>query len=112
MKKSSAAILSSLLVLSCAFPVFAAAKHVYTDTDSGFSVQTVNPVMEYASKYSYGFQENSSATDSLTSIAAIPADVVEKKTGQSFTTKDFMARLALEANKKVADKSDYLLFQP
>ena len=65
MKKSSAAILSSLLVLSCAFPVFAAAKHVYTDTDSGFSVQTVNPVMEYASKYSYGFQENSSATDSL-----------------------------------------------
>ena len=46
MKKSSAAILSSLLVLSCAFPVFAAAKHVYTDTDSGFSVQTVNPVME------------------------------------------------------------------
>ena len=112
MKSSAAAILSSLLVLSCAFPVFAAAKHVYTDTDSGFSVQTVNPVMEYASKYSYGFQENSSATDSLTSIAAIPADVVEKKTGQSFTTKDFMARLALEANKKVADESDYLLFQP
>ena len=112
MKKSSAAVLSSLFVLSCAFPVFAAAKHVYTDTDSGFSVQTVNPVMEYASKYSYGFQENSSATDSLTSIAAIPADVVEKKTGQSFTTKDFMARLALEVNKKVADKSDYLLFQP
>ena len=112
MKNSAAAIVSSLLVLSCALPVCAAAKHVYRDADSGFSVQTVNPVMEYASKYSYGFQENSSATDSLTSIAAIPANVVEKKTGQSFTTKDFMARLALEANKKVADESDYLLFQP
>ena len=112
MKKSAAAIVSSLLVLSCAFPVFAAARHVYTDADSGFSVQTVNPVMEYASKYSYGFQENSSTTDSLTSIAAIPADVVEKKTGQPFTTGEFMARLALETAKKSADKSDYLLFRP
>ena len=112
MKNSAATIVSSLLVLSCAFPVFAAAKHVYTDADSGFSVQTVNPVMEYASKYSYGFQENSSTTDSLTSIAAIPADVVEKKTGQPFTTREFMARLALETKKKSADKSDYLLFQP
>ena len=112
MKKSSSVIVSSLLVLSSAFPAFAATKHVYTDADSGFSVQTVNPVMEYASKYSYGFQENISATDSLTSIAAIPADVVEKKTGQPFTTREFMARLALEANKKSADKSDYLLFQP
>ena len=72
MKNSAAAIVSSLLVLSCALPVCAAAKHVYRDADSGFSVQTVNPVMEYASKYSYGFQENISATDSLTSIAAIP----------------------------------------
>ncbi|MBR4526661.1 MAG: hypothetical protein IKO69_05810, partial [Acidaminococcaceae bacterium] len=112
MKNSAAAIVSSLLVLSCALPVCSAAKHVYRDADSGFSVQTVNPVMEYASKYSYGFQENISATDSLTSIAAIPADVVEKKTGQPFTTRVFMARLALEANKKAADKSDYLLFRP
>ena len=100
MKKRAVAIVSSLLVLSCAFPAFAAAKHVYTDMDSGFSVQTVNPVMEYASKYSYGFQENSSTTDSLTSIAAIPADVVEKKTGRPFSTKEFMAKLAMEMNKK------------
>lgn len=113
MKKcSTAAVVSSLLVLSCVLPAFAAAKHVYTDTDSGFSVQTVNPVMEYASKYSYGFQENSSTTDSLTSLAAIPADVVEKKTGQPFTTKEFMDKLAVEMNKKTADKSDYVLFQP
>ena len=112
MKNSAAAIVSSLLVLSCALPVCAAAKHVYRDADSGFSVQTVNPVMEYASKYSYGFQENISATDSLTSIAAIPADVVEKKTGQPFTTREFMAKLALEANKKSADRPDYVLFQP
>jgi len=64
MKKKAAAIVSSLLVLGCAFPVFAA-KHVYTDPDSGFSVLSANPLMEYASKYSYGFQENSTATDSL-----------------------------------------------
>ena len=50
MKSSAAAILSSLLVLSCALPVCAATKHVYRDADSGFSVQSVNPVMEYASK--------------------------------------------------------------
>ena len=112
MKKRAVAIVSSLLVLSCAFPAFAAAKHVYTDMDSGFSVQTVNPVMEYASKYSYGFQENSSTTDSLTSIAAIPADVVERKTGRPFSTKEFMARLAMEMNKKSDAKSDYVLFQP
>ena len=112
MKSSAAAILSSLLVLSCALPVCAATKHVYRDADSGFSVQSVNPVMESASKYSYGFQENTSATDSLNSIAAIPAEVVEKKTGQPFTTREFMARLALEANKKSADKSDYVLFHP
>ena len=112
MKYSAAAIVSSLLVLSCALPVWAAAKHVYRDADSGFCVQTVNPVMEYASKYSYGYQENNSVTDSLTSIAAIPADVVEKKTGQPFTTREFMARLSLEANKKATDKPDYLLFQP
>ena len=112
MKKNAAAIVSSLLVLSCAFPVFAAAKHVYTDRDSGFSVTTANPMMEYASKYSYGFQENSSTTDSLTSIAAIPADVVEKKTGQPFTTKEFMTKLTLEMNKKSQGKSDYVLFQP
>ena len=112
MKKNAAAIVSSLLVLGCAFPVFATAKHIYTDTDSGFSVQTVNPVMEYASKYSYGFQENSSTTDSLTSVAAIPADVVEKKTGQPFSTKEFMDKLAVEMNKKTTDKSDYVLFQP
>lgn len=111
MKKNAAAIVSSLLVLSCAFPVFAA-KHVYTDADSGFSVTSANPMMEYASKYSYGFQENSSTTDSLNSLVAIPADVVAKKTGQPFTTKEFMAKLALEMNKKSPDKSDYVLFQP
>ncbi len=64
MKKSAAAIISSLLVLGCAYPVFAAPKNVYTDADSGFAVQTVNPLIEYASKYSYGFQENNSITDS------------------------------------------------
>ena len=51
MKKSAAAIISSLLVLGCAYPVFAAPKNVYTDADSGFAVQTVNPLIEYASKY-------------------------------------------------------------
>ena len=52
MKKSAAAIISSLLVLGCAYPVFAAPKNVYTDADSGFAVQTVNPMIEYASKSS------------------------------------------------------------
>ena len=39
MKKRAAAIISSLLVLGCAYPVFAAPKNVYTDADSGFAVQ-------------------------------------------------------------------------
>ena len=55
MKKRAAAIISSLLVLGCAYPVFAAPKNVYTDADSGFAVQTMNPMIEYASKSSYGF---------------------------------------------------------
>ena len=111
MKKKAAAIVSSLLVLGCAFPVFAA-KHVYTDPDSGFSVLSANPLMEYASKYSYGFQENSTATDSLNSLVAIPADIVAKKTGQPFTTKEFMDKLGQELNKQSGGKSDYVLFQP
>ena len=41
MKKRAAAIISSLLVLGCAYPVFAAPKNVYTDADSGFAVQTM-----------------------------------------------------------------------
>ena len=41
MKKRAAAIISSLLVLGCAYPVFAAPKNVYTDADSGFAVQTI-----------------------------------------------------------------------
>ena len=73
MKKRAAAIISSLLVLGCAYPVFAAPKNVYTDADSGFAVQTMNPMIEYASKSSYGFQENNSTTDSYHSVAAIPA---------------------------------------
>ena len=55
MKNSAAAIVSSLLVLSCALPVCAAAKHVYRDADSGFSVQTVNPVMEPVSLCPFDF---------------------------------------------------------
>ena len=55
MRKNLAAIVTSVLVLGCAFPVFAAPKNVYTDADSGFAVQTDNPSMEYASRYSYGF---------------------------------------------------------
>ena len=100
MKKSAAAIISSLLVLGCAYPVFAAPKNVYTDADSGFAVQTVNPMIEYASKSSYGFQENNSTTDSYHSVAAIPADVLAKKTGIVFTTKQFKEKLAAEMSKK------------
>ena len=113
MKKSlSAAIISSLLVVSSACPAFAAVKNIYTDADSGFSVQTVKPVFEYASRHSYGYQEDKSVTDSFVSLAAIPADVVEKKTGVKFTTKDFMKHLTVEMDKKAAVKSDYVLFQP
>lgn len=113
MKKSlTAAVLTSLLVLGSACPVFATPKKIYTDADSGFSVQTAKPVFEYASRYSYGYQEDKSVTDSFVSLVAIPADVVEKKTGIKFTTKDFMKSLTAEMNKKAAVKSDYVLFQP
>jgi len=112
MKKGAAAIVSSLLVLGCAYPVFAAPKNVYTDADSGFAVQTANPMMEYASKYSYGFQENNSVTDSFNSVAAIPADVLAKKTGIVFTTKEFKEKLAAEMSKKSGAKPDYALFRP
>lgn len=112
MKKSAAAIVSSLLVLGCVYPVCAAPKNVYTDADSGFSVQTVDPMIEYASKHSYGFQENKSITDSLTSVAAIPADVLVKKTGITFTTKEFKEKLAAEMNKKSGARPDYALFRP
>ena len=106
------AIMASLIVLGCAFPAFAAVKNVYTDADSGFSVQTTSPVLEYASRYSYGFQENGSATDSITSIAAIPADIVTKKTGIVFTTKEFKEKLAAEMSKKSGAEPDYVLFRP
>ncbi len=112
MKRSTATIISSLLVLGCACPVFAAPKNVYTDADSGFAVQTVNPMIEYASKYSYGFQENNSITDSFTSVVAIPADVLAKKKGIVFTTKQFKEKLAAETGKKSGDKPDYALFRP
>ena len=112
MKKRAAAIISSLLVLGCAYPVFAAPKNVYTDADSGFAVQTVNPMIEYASKSSYGFQENNSTTDSYHSVAAIPADVLAKKTGIVFTTKQFKEKLAAEMSKKSGAKPDYALFRP
>ena len=112
MKKNLSAIMTSLIVLGCAYPVFAAPKNVYTDADSGFSVQTANPVFEYASRHSYGFQENISATDSVNSIAAIPADIVTKKTGIAFSTKEFKAKLAAEMTKKSGGKPDYVLFQP
>ena len=112
MKKRAAAIISSLLVLGCAYPVFAAPKNVYTDADSGFAVQTMNPMIEYASKSSYGFQENNSTTDSYHSVAAIPADVLAKKTGIVFTTKQFKEKLAAEMSKKSGAKPDYALFRP
>ena len=112
MKKCTAAIVSSLLVLGCAYPVFAAPKNIYTDADSGFAMQTANPMMEYASKYSYGFQENNSITDSFNSVAAIPADIFTKKTGINFTTKEFKEKLAAEMSKKSGAKPDYALFRP
>ncbi len=112
MKKRLAAVVSSALVLGCMFPVYAAPKLVYTDADSGFSVSSASPVLEYASKYSYGFQENESKTDGLNSLVAVPAGVVAKKTGHPFTTSEFMEKLALEAGKKTGAKSDYVLFQP
>lgn len=112
MRKSLAAMVSSALVLGCMFPAYAAPKHVYTDADSGFSVASSSPLLEYASKYSYGFQENDSKTDGLNSLVAVPAEVVTQKTGHPFTTKEFMERLALEAGKKSGAKSDYVLFQP
>ena len=112
MRKNLAAIVTSVLVLGCAFPVFAAPKNVYTDADSGFAVQTDNPSMEYASRYSYGFQENKSTTDSFNSVVAIPADILAKKTGITFTTKEFKEKLAAEMSKKSGTKSDYALFRP
>ena len=112
MKKSAAAIISSLLVLGCAYPVLAAPKNIYTDANSGFAMQTANPMMEYASKYSYGFQENNSITDSFNSVAAIPADVFAKKTGITFTTKEFKEKLAAEITKNTGAKPDYALFRP
>ena len=112
MKKNLSAIMTSLIVLGCAYPVFAAPKNVYNDADSGFSVQTASPMIEYASRHSYGFQENSSVTDSINSVAAIPADIVTKKTGIAFSTKEFKAKLAAEMAKKSGSKPDYVLFQP
>lgn len=112
MKKSLTVLVSSALVLGCMFPACAAPKHLYTDADSGFTVSSADPLMEYASKYSYGFQENATKTDSLNSLVAIPAEIVTRKTGQPFTTKEFMEKLALEANKKSGGKSDYVLFRP
>ena len=112
MRKNLAAVMTSLIVLGSAYPVLAAAKNVYTDADSGFSMQSANPVMEYASRYSYGYQEKSSATDSLNTLVAIPAEIVSKKIGKPFTTKEFKEKLAVEMNKKAAVKSDYILFDP
>ena len=112
MKKKISAIMTSLIVLGCACPAFAATKSVYTDADSGFSMKAVNPVIEYASRYSYGFQENDSVTDSFNSVAAIPADIVTKKTGIIFTTKEFKEKLAAEMSKNSGTKPDYVLFQP
>ncbi len=112
MIRRTAAIISSMLILGSAYSVSAAPKNVYTDADSGFSVVSSNPLMEYASKYSYGFQEKNTATDSMNSLVAIPADIVAKKTGQPFSTREFMAKLALASNKKSTEKPDYVLFQP
>lgn len=112
MKKSAATIISSLLVLGCACPVFAAPKNIYKDADSGFAVQTVNPIIELASRHTYGFQENKSTTDSFTSVSAVPAKAFTKKTGIPFTTKEFREKLAAEMNKKSGAKPDYALFRP
>ena len=68
MKKNLAAIVSSLIVLGSVNPVFAAVKNVYTDADSGFSMQTADPHFEYASRNSYGFQEAKSATNTINSV--------------------------------------------
>ena len=99
MKKSAAAIISSLLVLGCAYPVFAAPKNVYTDADSGFAVQTVNPMIEYASKSSYGFQENNSTTDRM--IAVRSAIILLRPFPQTFSPKrqeSFSQRNSLKKN--------------
>ena len=112
MKKKISAIMTSLIVLGCAYPAFAATKSAYTDADSGFSIKAANPVIEYASRYSYGFQENDTATDSFNSVAAIPADIVSKKTGIVFTTKEFKEKLTAEMSKKSGAKPDYILFRP
>ena len=112
MMKKISAIMTSLIVLGCAYPAFAATKNIYTDADSGFSMQTTSPALEYASRYSYGFQENDSVTDSINSVAAIPADIVTKKTGIIFTTKEFKEKLSAEMSKKSGEKPDYVLFQP
>ncbi len=104
--------MASLIILGSAYPVFAAPKNVYTDADSGFAVKTANPSIEYASRHSYGFQENDSRTDSFNSVVAIPADVVAKKTGLPFSTKEFQAQLAAEMKKKSAVESEYALFRP
>ncbi|MBO5590250.1 MAG: hypothetical protein J5923_03275 [Acidaminococcaceae bacterium] len=112
MKKNLSAVMTSLIVLGCAFPVLAAPKNVYTDADSGFSVQTANPLIEYASRHSYGFQENNSATDSFNSVVAIPAEVVTKKTGAPFSTKEFQEKLAAVMKSKSIANPDYALFRP
>ena len=75
MKKSLTVLVSSALVLGCMFPACAAPKHLYTDADSGFTVLSADPLMEYASKYSYGFQKKEKKTDSLNSLVAIPAEI-------------------------------------
>jgi len=112
MKKSVSAMIAALLIAGCIYPAFAAEKTTFTDKDSGFSIQSTEPSFEYASRNSYGFQESRSSTNTINSVAAIPADVVEKITGQPFTTKEFMKQLAAGKENMTSGKPEYLLFQP
>lgn len=112
MNKNMAVTAVTLLVLSYAYPALAAQKNIYTDMDSGFTVQSANPYFEYASKHSYGYQEAKSTTNTIHSVVAIPADVVAQKIGQSFSTKEFMTKLAEEMKRTPDGKSGYAVFRP
>lgn len=116
MKNSVAAVVSSFLVLNCAFPAFAATA-IYTDTDSGFKLKSQPSWMEIGGKNFYGLANKPDKKEaSLNVICAYTAKEVEEATGQKFSTDEFLKKYTdlqvLERNGLSPDKVNYSLFMP
>ena len=116
MKTGAATVVSSFLVLSCVFPVFAATA-TYTDLDSGFKLKSQPSWMEIGGKNFYGLANKPDKREvSLNVICAYTAKEVEEATGKKFSTDEFLKKYkdlqVLERNGLSPDKVNYALFMP